>query len=170
MNDQVRGRAILLRDGVSTDAMIAGKYCRLADPRQLGLHLFEGTGFNRKGWKGTIILAGKNFGCGSSREQAPLALKAAGVRAVAARSFGRIFFRNAVNIGLPVMNIEGIPEHVREGDAILLDLEGGVIRNRTREIIRGRPLPDILMVILRAGGLVPYTRAKLRAREKDPPS
>ena len=168
MKTKIIGRAILLGDGVSTDAMLAGKYCRMADPRQLGTHLFEGTGFHRKEWKGTIILAGKDFGCGSSREQAPLALKAAGVKAVAARSFGRIFFRNAVNIGLPVMNIDRIMDQAREGDDITMDIGQGVIRNRTRDIIRGRPLPDILMGILRAGGLVPYTRTKLRASEKAP--
>jgi 3-isopropylmalate/(R)-2-methylmalate dehydratase small subunit len=157
--------------------MISGKYCKLAEGRQLAAHLFEGTNFERKGgkgaegrkgardWNGTIILAGRNFGCGSSREQAPLALNAAGVRAVAASSFGRIFFRNAINIGLPVMNIDGMPEHVREGDEIIMDLGRGLIRNRTREIIKGRALPAILMGILRAGGLVPYMKAELRKKE-----
>jgi 3-isopropylmalate/(R)-2-methylmalate dehydratase small subunit len=142
----------------------------MAEGLQLAAHIFEGTSSGRKSWKGTIIIAGKNFGCGSSREQAPMALKAAGVRAVAARSFGRIFFRNAVNIGLPVMNIDGIPKHVCEGDEIIMDLGRGVIRNRIRGIIKGRPLPDILMGILRAGGLVPYTRARLLARELAPRS
>jgi len=178
MKKRIIGKAVLLGDGVSTDAMLAGKYCKMADPRQLGAHLFEGSDIARKGgkggmgrkgakgWNGAIIIAGRNFGCGSSREQAPMALKAAGVRAVAARSFGRIFFRNAVNIGLPVMNIECIMDQAREGDAILLDLGRGVIRNRTREIIRGRPLPDILMRILNAGGLVPYMKAELRRNSK----
>jgi 3-isopropylmalate dehydratase small subunit len=162
MKTKIIGRAILLGDGVSTDAMIAGKYCKQAEGRLLAAHIFEGTSSGRKSWKGTIIIAGKNFGCGSSREQAPLALKAAGVRAVAARSFGRIFFRNAINIGLPVMNIDRIMDRAREGEEIFLDLESGTVRNRTREIIRGRPLPDLPMGILRAGGLVPYMRAKLR--------
>jgi len=170
MISDIRGRAVIVGDGISTDAMIAGKYCKIADPGELSAHIFEGSDIARRGWKGTIILAGKNFGCGSSREQAPLALKAAGVRAVAAVSFGRIFFRNAINIGLPVMNIDGAPEHVREGDEIILDIERGVIRNRTREIIKGRPLPEILMGILRAGGLVPYMKAKLRARKNAAPS
>jgi len=168
MRSEIYGRAAILGDGISTDAMIAGKYCRLADPGELSAHIFEGSDIARRGLKGAIILAGKNFGCGSSREQAPLALKAAGVRAVAALSFGRIFFRNAINIGLPVMNIPGIPEILRDGDELVLDIGRGVIRNRTREIIKGRPLPEILMGILRAGGLAPYTKAKLAVFGKAP--
>jgi 3-isopropylmalate/(R)-2-methylmalate dehydratase small subunit len=169
----IAGRAVLLGDAISTDAIIAGKYCKMAEGPQLAAHIFEATGYQKKGgkgekgrkgggsWKGTIIIAGRNFGCGSSREQAPLALKAAGVRAVAARSFGRIFFRNAVNIGLPVMNIDRHTDHVRDGDEVWMDLSRGSIRNRTMDVIKGRPLPDILMRILDAGGLVPLMRTEL---------
>ena len=168
MISEIRGRAALLGDGISTDAIIAGKYCKIADPGELSAHIFEGSDIARRGWKGTIILAGKNFGCGSSREQAPLALKAAGVRAVAAVSFGRIFFRNAINIGLPVMMMDRMPGNVLDAKKIVVNIERGVIRNRTREIIKGRPLPEVLMEILQAGGLVPYTKAKLAASKNVP--
>jgi len=162
----IAGKAVMLGDGISTDAIIAGKYCKQAEGRLLAAHIFEGTCSGRKSWRGTIIIAGRNFGCGSSREQAPLALKAAGVKAVAARSFGRIFFRNAVNIGLPVMNIDSQTDHVRDGDEIWMDIRRGSIRNRTMDVILGRPLPDILMGILDAGGLVPYMKAELAARKQ----
>jgi len=170
MTMTVRGRALVLGDGISTDQMIAGKYCRLADPRELAAHLFEEAGLEGKKWNGAIILAGRNFGCGSSREQAPIALKAAGVRAIAAISFGRIFFRNAINIGLPVMNIGPLPASVRDGDAIAMDVGAGVIRNRTMDFIKGRPIPDFLMEILEAGGLTPYMKVRLSRGKKAPRS
>jgi len=156
----IRGKAVILGDNVSTDHIIAGKYCRFAEGTELACHLFEGTeAADRVGW-GTVLVAGSNFGCGSSREQAPLALKAAGVRAVLAESFGRIFYRNAINIGLPALVLQGATAFARDGAELELDLERGGLRNNRGQLAKTTPHPPFMVEILRAGGLVPYVRAK----------
>ena len=115
--------------------------------------------------KGDIIVAGRNFGCGSSREQAPLALKYAGVGAVVAGSFARIFFRNAINVGLPVVVCPEAAQMVRSGDVLSIDLRQGIIKVAGGEIaMRFDPMPDFLMNILESGGLVPYTRERLHQK------
>jgi len=172
----IAGRAVLLGDAISTDAIIAGKYCKMAEGPQLAAHIFEATGFQKKGgkgekgrkgggsWKGTIIIAGRNFGCGSSREQAPLALKHAGVSAVVAGSFARIFYRNAINVGLPVITCANAASRITPGEEIGIDLHGGWIQLPSGERLSFSPLPDFLIRILDEGGLVPYTRKRLQGR------
>jgi 3-isopropylmalate dehydratase small subunit len=158
----VRGRALVLGDGVTTDAIIAGKYCRMADPGMLAPHALEGVVATGRSLSGRVLVAGKNFGAGSSREQAPLALKGAGVRAVAAASFGRIFFRNAVNIGLPVLVCAGAASAVKEGEQVTVDLSDGTLApGKGRPALQGERLPPFLMRILADGGLVPHVRRSL---------
>ncbi len=156
------GRAVVLGDDVNTDIIIAGKHCRVSDPVELGRRIFEGTELEGRIKGGEVVIAGRNMGMGSSREQAPLALKAAGVRAVVAESFGRIFFRNAINIGLPVMRAPGLRKNVREGQRVSLDVGRGALKNLdTGEVIKGELLPPILMEILIDGGLVPHIRKRI---------
>jgi 3-isopropylmalate/(R)-2-methylmalate dehydratase small subunit len=158
---KVRGRALVVGDGITTDAIIAGKHCKMADPARLAPHALEGTIPAGLPLKGRIIVAGKNFGVGSSREQAPLALKAAGVRAVAAASFGRIFFRNAVNIGLPVMVCAGAPSAVKGGEQVTIDMSAGTLApGKGRGAMAGERLPPFMMEILGDGGLVPHIRRR----------
>ena len=165
----VTGRARVLGDNINTDLILAGKYCRMADPAELGRHAFEGViaGFAGKVRKGDIIVAGRNFGCGSSREQAPLALLAAGVSAIVASSFGRIFFRNAINLGLTVMKCPGARASVRPYDRVSVDAGRGTFHNgRDGRMAAGERLPEFLLDILDAGGLVPYMGKRLRRRRE----
>ncbi|MDI9619933.1 MAG: 3-isopropylmalate dehydratase small subunit [Candidatus Nezhaarchaeota archaeon] len=164
----IRGRAWKFGDNVDTDVIIPFKYkARTLDPKELAEHVMEGLDpeFAKKVKPGDVIVAGKNFGCGSSREQAPLAIKAAGVAAVVAESFARIFFRNAINIGLPVLEVKGISGKVDEGDVVEVDLFAGEVRNATKNVaFKASPLPPTVMEILRAGGLVNYLKRR-RKRE-----
>jgi 3-isopropylmalate/(R)-2-methylmalate dehydratase small subunit len=156
----IRGRAHVYGDHIDTDAIIAGKYTKTLEAARLAAHVLEDLdpGFARRVRPGDILAAGRNFGCGSSREQAPLALKTAGVAAVLARSFARIFFRNAINIGLPAIEL---PEAVIDpGDELEIDLAAGRVANLTRgRVYRAPALPPIMAAILAAGGLAAYLRA-----------
>ena len=160
----VRAPALKVWDDVDTDLIIPGKYLVLTDPRELARHVFENVypEFREKASRGVVLVAGKNFGCGSSREHAPIALKHSGVLAVVAESFARIFYRNAINIGLPAVECRGVSRVVEDGDTVLLDVEAGVFRNLSRSItLMFKPLPPVLRDILRSGGLVPYLRRRL---------
>ena len=158
---KVRGGALVLGDDITTDAIIAGKYCRMADPGKLAPFALEGIVPEGLPLNGRIIVAGRNFGVGSSREQAPLALKAAGVRAVVAASFGRIFFRNAVNIGLPVLVCPGAAAAVKDGGAVTVDLSRGTLApGKGRREMAGERLPPFMMEILGDGGLVPHLKRR----------
>lgn len=148
---------VYLIDNIDTDRIIPGKYTKTLDTSTLAAHVLEDLDpeFARKVRPGDILVAGNNFGCGSSREQAPIALKAAGVSVVIARSFARIFYRNAINIGLPVMEVE--QHNIQPGDAVSVDLPNGLVVNHTRgETYRAAPMPRQMMNILNAGGLVNY--------------
>ncbi len=115
---------------------------------------------------GDIIVGGENFGCGSSREHAPLAIKGAGVSCVIAKSFARIFYRNAINVGLPILECPEVVEETEKGDQLAVDLRAGMITNeRTGRTYQTSPFPDFIMEIVQAGGLVPYTREWLQARK-----
>ena len=155
------GRAWKFGDDVNTDYIIAGKYkLSITDIDDLSRHAMEAImpDFARRVRRGDFIVAGRNFGCGSSREQAPLVLKHLGVAAVIARSFARIFYRNSVNVGLPVVECEGAGE-IQDGDILEVDLTGGYLRNITQgRLYRTRPLPPELMEILSEGGLVNYVK------------
>lgn len=154
------GRAHLLGDDVDTDRIIAGKYTKTLDTGSLAEHLLEDydPGMASRIGPGDVLVAGENFGCGSSREQAPVAIKAAGVSCVLARSFARIFYRNAINIGLSVVEV---PTHaVADGDTVRVDVNMGRVDNVTRgETYPATRMPPVMGEILAAGGLVPYLRA-----------
>jgi len=156
----VRGRVWKFGDDINTDVIISGKYkFKTTDMRELAKHAMESVDpeFSRKVKPGDFVVAGKNFGCGSSREQAPRVLKELGIGAVIAKSFARIFFRNAVNVGLPVLECPGLCDVVEEGEVLEVDLEGGVIRRlQTGERFSFHPLPAFLLNILRDGGLVSH--------------
>jgi 3-isopropylmalate/(R)-2-methylmalate dehydratase small subunit len=159
----VRGRALVLGDDITTDAIIAGKHCKMADPERLALHALESVVPDRLPLKCRVLVAGKNFGSGSSREQAPLALRGAGVRAVVAGSFGRIFFRNAVNLGLPVLKCPGAASVVKDGETVTVDLAGGCLRSAGKgRVLQGERLPPFMMEILDDCGLVSHISRRLR--------
>ncbi|MEJ5292722.1 MAG: 3-isopropylmalate dehydratase small subunit [Candidatus Methanosuratincola sp.] len=153
---KVRGRAWLFGDDIDTDVILPGKYLVLTDPDELAKHALEGlvSGFSAKISRGDIIVAGKNFGCGSSREHAPLALKYAGVGAVVAKSFSRIFFRNAINIGLPAVISKDARDVIKEGEMLSIDLEEGLISREDGSRVVVDKYPEFLLEILKDGGLL----------------
>jgi len=158
------GRVWKFGDDVDTDVIIPGKYLVFNEPEELAKHAFENVRRDLFGKvkKGDYIVAGKNFGCGSSREHAVLALKGLGVKAVIAKSFARIFFRNAINTGLLVVECEET-DRIDEGDEIELDLKSGVILNLTKgERYRIKEIPDFLLQIVESGGLIEYCRKVMR--------
>jgi 3-isopropylmalate/(R)-2-methylmalate dehydratase small subunit len=160
----LRGKVLKYGDNVDTDVILPGKYLIFIDPEELAKHAMEGLdpGFPEKARDGCILVAGRNFGCGSSREQAPVALKHAGVRAVVAESFARIFYRNAFNVGLPAIALQGASSLFNEGDLAEVDLEAGLVRNLTTQRQAAfKPLPSMLLDILASGGLVEYMRRRL---------
>lgn len=166
MADKIRGKAWRFGDHVDTDVIIPYKYkARTLDPKELGAHCMEGLdpGFPAKVSRGDVIVAGRNFGCGSSREQAPLAIMGCGVSAVIAASFARIFYRNAVNLGLPVLESAEAYKSINQGDTIEISLEEGLIKDLTtgREFKALKP-PSFLMELLREGGLIEYYRRHAR--------
>jgi len=163
-----RGKVWLFGDDIDTDVILPGKYLVLTDPNEMAKHALEGLveGFSKKIAKGDIIVAGKNFGCGSSREHAPLALKYAGVGAVVARSFSRIFFRNAINIGLPAVISEDARDVLREGEVISIDLKGGYIQRRNGEKLPVGGYPQFLLEILNDGGLLQNLKKRVKKEKR----
>ncbi|MFB3765765.1 MAG: 3-isopropylmalate dehydratase small subunit [Methanotrichaceae archaeon] len=155
----IKGRAWIFGNDVDTDVIIPGKYLRTKDLSTLAEHVMEGLDpqFASKVSKGDVVVAGRNFGCGSSREQAPLALKEAGVSAVVAKSFARIFYRNAINIGLPLVEAD---VSCKEGDEIVIDLAAGTVIVG-ESTVQGTKLPDFLLRILEDGGLVAHRRKEM---------
>lgn len=155
------GRAWVFGDNVDTDVIIPARYLNTTDPEELATHCMEDIdpGFPKKINSGDIIVAGKNFGCGSSREHAPLAIKACGISCVIARSFARIFFRNSINIGLPILECSEAADSIKDGDELEIDADKGVIKNLTTGIsYTARPFPDFIKKIIQAGGLLNYAR------------
>jgi methanogen homoaconitase small subunit len=152
----IRGKAWIFGDDVDTDVIIPGKYLRTKDEKIWAQHAMEGLNpeFASHVQKGDVIVAGRNFGSGSSREQAPRALKEAGVAVVIAKSFARIFYRNAINVGLPLIEAD-VP--CQEGETVEVDLSRGSVQVKDR-VYRGTKLPDFLMKILQDGGLVSHRR------------
>jgi len=159
---KIKGRVWKFGDDINTDIIIPGKYkFKTLDMKELAKHAMEAVDpkFSEKVKPGDVLVAGKNFGCGSSREHAPRVLKALDLGAVIAKSFARIFYRNAINVGLPVVEAPEAAEEIREGEEVEVDLEKGEIKNLTTgKIYRFKPIPPALMEILKAGGLVEYMR------------
>jgi len=152
---------------VNTDVIIPARYLNVSDPDELAGHCMEDidADFLKKMNKGDIIMAATNFGCGSSREHAPLAIKAAGISCVIAASFARIFFRNAINIGLPVLECPAAVEKTESGDILEVDLEKGEIKNTTKDMVfSAEPYPQFMSDLIKAGGLIEYTKKRLASR------
>lgn len=160
------GRAWVYGDNVDTDVIIPARYLTTTDESELAAHVLEDLdpSFSSSVRAGDVVVAGANFGSGSSREHAPIALKAAGVSAVVAASFARIFFRNAINTGLAIVTCPDAVAETKGGDEVEVDVAAGVVRNVTRDLSwRAEPLPDFVMDIVRAGGLVEWVRARVGA-------
>ncbi len=163
MTSKIKAKAVKFGDNIDTDVILPGKYLILVDPTDLAQHALEGldTEFVNKAKQGVIVVGGKNFGCGSSREQAPLALKYSGVKCVIAESFARIFFRNSINIGLPVIECKGISEAVQTGDELAVDFEAGKIENTSNgKKFQVNKLPPFILEIFGDGGLIDHLRKK----------
>lgn len=165
MENPIKGRVWKFGNDIDTDVIIPGKYLRTKDMQVFAAHAMEGIDpeFSKKAKPGDIIVAGDNFGCGSSREQAPLALKHAGIACVVAKSFARIFFRNAINVGLPLMEAD---VECNEGEEIKVDLLKGEVIVPGRGTFNGNKLPDFLLEILTDGGLVAH-RKKVQGQQKE---
>jgi 3-isopropylmalate/(R)-2-methylmalate dehydratase small subunit len=162
---KVSGPVIKFGENIDTDVILPGKYLVLVDPYNLAKHALEGLDpdFPEKAKKGVIIVGGKNFGCGSSREQAPLALKYSGVKCVIAETFARIFFRNAINIGLPVIECKDILATVDEGDELTVDFETGTVQNLSKgKSFQVAKLPPFILEILSDGGLIENLRRRMK--------
>jgi 3-isopropylmalate/(R)-2-methylmalate dehydratase small subunit len=163
----VKGTVWRFGDDVDTDAIIPARYLNTTDPQELARHCMEDADatFAERVQPGAIIVAGKNFGCGSSREHAPLAIKAAGVTCVVAAGFARIFYRNAFNIGLPILESPEAATGTQAGDELEVDLATGEIRNLTRgTAFRAQPIPPFMQELIRDGGLIEHIARRLKGR------
>ncbi len=157
------GKVFKYGDNVDTDVIIPARYLNSSDPAELATHCMEDIdkGFVGAVEKGDIIVAEKNFGCGSSREHAPIAIKASGVGCVIAETFARIFYRNAINIGLPIIECREAARQIEAGDEVEIDFDSGVITNKTKnETYQGQAFPEFMQRIIRAEGLMNYINAK----------
>jgi 3-isopropylmalate/(R)-2-methylmalate dehydratase small subunit len=164
----IEGTGHVYGENVDTDVIIPARYLTSIEPEELAKHCMEDLEpeFVRRVRPGDVIVAGRNFGSGSSREHAPLAIKGSGVACVIAVSFARIFFRNAINVGLPVVECPGVTDGAKTGDAFRVDLEAGVVENATRNRrYQATPLPPFMKEILEAGGLMPWVARSLAAQQ-----
>ncbi|MDD4751278.1 MAG: 3-isopropylmalate dehydratase small subunit [Synergistaceae bacterium] len=163
METTLKGNAWVYGDNVDTDVIIPARYLVTSDERSLAAHCMEDIDetYAKGVSKGDVITAGNNFGCGSSREHAPIAIKGSGASCVIAKSFARIFYRNAINIGLPILECTET-DRIAKGDLIEIDLTKGTITNRTKgETYHAKPFPEFLQSLIGLGGLVPYVRTRL---------
>jgi len=152
---------------VDTDAIIPARYLNVSDPAELAKHCMEDIDedFVKRVKRGDIIMATTNFGCGSSREHAPIAIKAAGISCIIAKSYARIFFRNAINIGLPLLECDQAVDETEAGDTLEVDLSNGRIKNLTKGTdFEAKAYPDFMGELIAAGGLVEYTKKRLKSR------
>lgn len=154
----IKGKAWNFGDDVNTDFILPGRYLELTDPKKLAVHAMEGIDpiFAKEVKKGDVVVGGRNFGLGSSREHAPIALKYSGVDVIVAESFARIFYRNAFNVGLAAVECPGVGKKVKTGDKIEVDLIEGIIKVNGRIYLKIRPLPGFMLTLLNEGGLVSY--------------
>ncbi len=158
----IKGKVHKFGDNINTDDIIAAKYLVSTDPKELGKHCMEtiSPDFSQAVSPGDIIIAGNNFGCGSSREHAPLALRGCGVAAVVAKSFAAIFFRNAINIGLPFLESPDV-DKINDADIIEIDLARGIVKNITQEqSYKTQAFPEFLQAIVESGGLINYIKKR----------
>lgn len=160
---KAKGRVFKYGDNVDTDVIIPARYLNSSDPGELAAHCMEDIDkeFVHKVQKGDFIVADKNFGCGSSREHAPIAIKAAGVSCVIAETFARIFYRNAINIGLPIIECPEAARSIREGDQVEVDFDSGIITNQTQgTTYQGQAFPEFMQKIIKAEGLINYINSQ----------
>jgi 3-isopropylmalate/(R)-2-methylmalate dehydratase small subunit len=164
--EQIKGRVWKLGDNIDTDLIYPGKYLPIIDAPEMALHALEGYDpeFPKKIKQGDIIVAGSNFGCGSSREQAATSLKHAGITCIIAKSFSRIFFRNAINQGLALVQSKEAPDNIQEGETVTINFASGEITNAQNKKFSFPPLPEFLMGILEDGGLIPHVKKSLKAQ------
>ena len=159
---EAKGYAIKYGDNVDTDVIIPARYLNSSDPAELALHCMEDIDkdFVNKVKKGHIMVGGKNFGCGSSREHAPIAIKASGISCVIAETFARIFYRNSINIGLPIMECPEASREIKEGDEVEVDFDSGIITDKTTgKTYKGQAFPPFMQKIINAEGLINYINA-----------
>jgi len=159
----VRGKVWKFGKNIDTDIIIAARYLNTSDPKELAKHIMEDADpkFTQKMSVGDIIVADENFGCGSSREHAPIALKEAGVAAVIAPTFARIFYRNAFNMGLPIFELKEIDE-INEGDTVKIDMQSGeVINETTGKSYKFTPIPEFMQELVNSGGLIEYAKKEI---------
>ena len=157
------GHVFKYGDNVDTDVIIPARYLNSSDPKELATHCMEDIDkdFVKNVKEGDIIVSNKNFGCGSSREHAPISIKAAGVSCVIAETFARIFYRNAINIGLPIIECPEAAKAIEAGDEVEIDFDSGKIYDRTKGTeFKGQPFPEFMQKLIAAGGLVKYTNSK----------
>lgn len=162
------GEAVKLGDNIDTDVIIPARYLVTFDPVELGKHVFEGIeeNFREKLVQGSIIVAGENFGCGSSREHAPLAIKGALISCVIAKSFARIFYRNAINVALPIIEAPEVYEEINEGDKVFVDVNEGVVKNLSQnKVFEFKPFPPFIKEIMEAGGLINYVKRRIKVEK-----
>ncbi len=160
----IKGKVWKFGNDINTDEIIPARYLITTDPKKLAEHVMEDADpeFPKKVQAGDILVAGKNFGCGSSREHAPLAIKGANIGAIIAESFARIFYRNAINLGLTIIESPEAAKEIEQGDIVEIDLEKGIIKNITKgKEYKFRPLPEDLRKIFEAGGLMEYAKDRL---------
>ncbi len=160
----LKGRAHTFGDNIDTDIIIPARYLNTTDPSELAIHCMEGIDpdFPKKVSSGDIIVAGENFGCGSSREHAPVSIKACGISCIIAKSFARIFYRNAFNLGLPLLESKEAPDNIETGDLVEVDLPGGKIVNITKGMAFSiKPIPSFMLELLEADGLMAYIKKKM---------
>ncbi len=164
----LKGNVWKFGDNIDTDVIIPARYLNTSDSEELAAHCMEDydNNFMKKMKSGDIMVAGENFGCGSSREHAPIAIKSAGISCVIAKSFARIFFRNAINIGLPIFESAEVFEQSQQGDVLEVNTDQGIIRNMTKQKeFQITPLPDFMQNIISAGGLVEYVKEEIERRK-----
>ena len=160
---KLEGTVFKYGDNVDTDVIIPARYLNSSDPKELAAHCMEDIDkdFTTKVKSGDIIVAAKNFGCGSSREHAPIAIKASGVSIVIAETFARIFYRNSINIGLPIMECPEAAREIQPGDQVEVDLDSGIVTDVTQgKSWKGQAFPPFMQNIISAGGLIPYINSK----------
>lgn len=161
---KANGKVIKYGNNVDTDVIIPARYLNTSDPEELASHCMEDldSEFAKKVSKGDIMVAGKNFGCGSSREHAPIAIKASGISCIIAETFARIFYRNAINIGLPIIECPEAAIDIRNGDSVTIDFDTGlIINNTTDKTYKGVPFPEFMQELIAANGLIGYIKKQI---------
>ena len=164
MKTELSGKVLVVGNNIDTDMIYPGRFLELTDPKEIGSHCLAGISedIGPNFPQGGILVAGTNFGCGSSREHAPIALINMGASAVLADSFARIFFRNALNIGLPILECEEAAQNIKPGDTVSVDFNTGVITNETSgQTFQAEPFPPFMQNLIACGGLVNYSKSKI---------